>query len=63
MDPATILALADGAIGLVEKLAPSIAQLFKKGQITPEEQQALMKRLDALRPGGTAFSGPEWEVK
>jgi hypothetical protein len=62
MTPAVILALADLALGMLEKLAPAIANLAKNGEVSAEEQQALDERVVALRPGGTAFGGPEWEA-
>ena len=63
MDAKTVLALANGAVGMLEQLGPELASLFSKGEITPEQQQALDDRVSALRPGGTAFSGPEWKVE
>jgi len=62
MDPITIMTLANGALTLVEALAPAIQTMVAKGQITPEQQKALDDRITALRPGGTAFAGPEWKV-
>lgn len=60
MNPALILALVDGALTLIEKAAPAIADAFRRGEITLEQQAALDARIAALRPGGTAFAGPEW---
>lgn len=62
MEAATIIALAEAGITLVEKLAPLIQQAVNKGEITPEQQTALDQRIAALRPNGTAFAGPEWQV-
>jgi hypothetical protein len=62
MDPKTIIALADGALGLVETLAPHIAAMVRSGQITVEQQKTLDDRIAALRPGGSAFAGPEWQA-
>jgi hypothetical protein len=60
MTPAEYLLLANGAISTWEMLQPKIAALVKSGDITPEEQAALMKRIDAIR-SGAAFSGEEWQ--
>ena len=61
MNPALILAAIDGAISLIEKLTPLVQHLFQKGDITIEQQQALMARMDALNELDL-FSGPEWRV-
>ena len=61
MDPITVLTLANGLIDLVETLAPKITELFNKGEITAEQQTALLKRIDGIR-SGELFKGPEWQV-
>lgn len=61
MNPALIIAAIDGAIALIEKLAPLIQNLAQKGDITVEQQQKLADRmadLDRL----DLFTGPEWRV-
>jgi hypothetical protein len=62
MDPLTALAIADGLVTLLEKLAGPIQEAVKKGQISPETQAALDARIQALRQGGAGFAGPEWKV-
>jgi hypothetical protein len=62
MTPLTALALADGLVSMLEKLAPEISALVAKGEISVEQQSALDVRVMALRPGGVAFAGPEWRV-
>lgn len=62
MEAATIISLAEAGITLVEKLAPLIQQAVNKGEISVAQQQALDQRIAALRPGGVAFAGPEWQV-
>ncbi len=62
MEIALAVQIADGALTMLEKLAPVIAEAAKTGQITPEQQTALKARVDALR-GHAAFSGPEWQVE
>jgi hypothetical protein len=59
MNPALILAAIDGAIALIEKLTPLVQNLISKGEITPEQQDALMNRMDELNRLDL-FSGPEW---
>lgn len=61
MDPITILALANGALSMVEMLAPKIAELFSKGEITAEQQQLIKDRYAKLHNGGQ-FDGPEWKT-
>lgn len=60
MDPITILAIANGAVGILEKLAPAIKTAFSSGEISLDDQKALKDRIDAIM-GSDAFSGPEWE--
>lgn len=60
MNPATIVALANGLLTLLERLLPDLQQAFKSGQITPEEQSTVRARFDALRQDA-AWTGPEWE--
>jgi hypothetical protein len=62
MEAAAVVGAVDAAITLIDKLAPSIKAMVSKGEISVETQAALDKRVAALRPGGTAFAGPEWEV-
>jgi hypothetical protein len=59
MPPQLILALINSGLSMVEALAPEVAKLFQSGQITPEQQQALYDRIEAIR-NGSAFSGSEW---
>lgn len=61
MNPALLVAIANGIIGLLETIAPQIAELVKKGEISVESQQALDARIQALRPSGGGFAGPEWK--
>jgi len=60
MDPATILSLADLLLTGVEKLAPRIAELGQKGQITAEQQAALADRIAKIH-SGEAFTAPHWQ--
>jgi len=60
MEAAAILAIANGALTILEQAVPAIAAAVGKGAITAEQQQAVHERVSALRAGGTAFVGPEW---
>ena len=62
MEAAAIIAAVEAAITIAEKLAPMIQAGIAKGEISPEVQSALDARIAALRPGGTAFAGPEWKL-
>lgn len=62
MNPALIIPLLEGALTLIEKMAPVVQQLFQAGEITIEQQKELNDRIKALS-ASDAFSGPEWEVK
>lgn len=61
MNAATILLLFNAALTMFETLAPKVQGLFKSGDVSVEEQEALKKRLNALRKSD-AFTGPEWEI-
>ena len=59
MDPITALAIAQGAVDIIQHVEPIIMDAVKKGQISPETQELLLKRIQALRLDA-AFQGPEW---
>lgn len=59
MEATALIAVANGAIGIIETLAPEIAAMVKSGQISVADQQALQARITALH-GSAAFTGPEW---
>lgn len=64
MPPSVIIAIANGALSVLEEIVPAIQRAVDSGAITLEQQADLMSRIDALRdPAGPAFKGPEWEVK
>jgi len=59
---AIVLAVS-AALAFAEKAMPLILELVKRGQVTPNEQQELRARYDALKGAGDgAFTGPEWEA-
>lgn len=57
------IVLVDAALTVLEKLVPMMSDIVSKKEVTAEEQAKLMARIDALRAGGTGFSGPEWKVE
>lgn len=60
----TVIAAINGILAVLEILVPKIVELTKAGEITPEQQQALLDRKDAiLGKLDEAFSGPEWVVE
>ncbi len=55
------LQLALLALSMLEQLSPKIQALFQTGQITPEQQSALLKRYAELLTNSVAsFAGHEW---
>lgn len=62
MDPITIVALANAALGMVEALMPQVAALFKNGEISVEDQKALLDRYNAVKAATeSGFTGEEWK--
>lgn len=62
MDPITIIALANAALGMVEALIPQVANLVKSGEISVEDQQKLLDRYNAIKAAAASgFDGPEWK--
>jgi len=60
MNPAEIeaaIALANGALSLLQGILPTIQNLSASGAVTPEQQAAVKAKVDALR---VVISGPEW---
>lgn len=53
------IAVALAALDLVEKLMPEIQAAIQSGVITPDQQQALAARVDAVR--AYDFSGSQWK--
>jgi len=58
-----IIAL-NAALTLAETLIPRVADLFRRGEITPEQQAELRARYVALRDAtAEQFTGPEWKIE
>ena len=63
MPPQAIVALANALLGGLDVLIPRIQQLFKSGEISAKDQQAVRDKYLALKNAGdAAFTGPEWSV-
>jgi hypothetical protein len=62
MNPALVIAFVNLAIDTIERFGPELKRMVAAGEISAEEQQKLLDRINALRQGGTAFDGPEWQV-
>jgi len=63
MDPATILALVSGALSLTEQLLPQLQALQTSGQITADQQAAVLARYNSLKAAADGqFAGPEWQL-
>lgn len=62
MSAAAALALAQALMAALKTLVPTIREFASGGQITPEQEQAILNELGSLRgqPGPT-YAGPEWE--
>jgi len=61
MNPAQIILLANSLLSAVEVLIPKISELTKSGEITTDQQNQLLSRIEAIR-NGSAFDGPEWKT-
>jgi hypothetical protein len=57
-----IVSLVDLLLTAVEKLGPRISQLVQKGEITVEQQIALIGRIASIQ-SGVAFQGDHWKPK
>lgn len=63
MDPITIIAATNAALALAETLIPKIREMANSGEITPEDQLAVLSRYRSLKAQADGqFSGPEWTV-
>lgn len=63
MNPLQILAAISASIDLAEKLLPLVDNLKASGQITTEQQQAILDKYHSLRDKADGqFSGPQWQV-
>lgn len=62
MPPQLLLAL--GVIQLAKQAIPAIEELFRKGEITKEQQQQVKTEYEALRDHlDDAFTGPAWQIE
>lgn len=62
MDPATIIALLNGALQLGGALLPQIDKMRQEGTITPEQQAEIHAKYLSLKSAADGqFSGPQWQ--
>ncbi len=55
------IAAVNAALALIKVLLPEVEDLFKKGMITPEEQQKMLDDYNNVKNNLDALmSGPEW---
>lgn len=63
MDPITILSLLSGSLSLAEQLIPLVNDAVQKGQISVEDQAAVLAKYNSLKAKADGqFSGPAWQV-
>ena len=63
MEATAIMAIVEGALTILEQVAPVVEQEVQKGTITATQQQAIYDSVQALRNATVSFGGPEWQVK
>lgn len=62
MEPITILALVNAALGFVKTAIPEIQKLIANGEISAEDQAKELAEFNDLREHlAEKFEGPEWE--
>jgi hypothetical protein len=62
MDPITVLAMASAAMAFLKEAVPQIKEMFNRGEITKEQQDALLAEYQSLRERTEGqFAGKEWE--
>ncbi len=60
-----ILPIIDLVLALLEKLLPDFLNAVKSGEITTDQQKAVMRRVADIRTDlqdDGKFAGPEWET-
>lgn len=64
MPPATVIALLQAILGITPTLIDEVQTLANKGQITADQQAAMLKAYQDLKAKVEAgpFTGPEWQV-
>lgn len=62
MDPLTIIGMTSAAIAFLKEAIPQVRDMFERGEITKEQQEALLAEYTSLKEKADGqFSGPEWE--
>lgn len=61
MTPALIVGTVNGLLSLLDQLLPVYREAVAKGEISVEQQTALLARI-ALYRSGAFFSTPQWQI-
>ena len=64
MNAVAVIALFNSLLTAAEQLAPEVKALANKGQISVEDQAAMLAKYNGLKAIVEAgpFQGPEWKV-
>lgn len=63
MDPLVLIGAANAAFALIEALIPQIAAMVGKGEISVEQQKAILDKYNSLKKSvEDGFTGPEWDL-
>ena len=64
MNPATILLMINGLLDLIAKLFPALRAYQISGEISAEDQQKLLARVELMKANlSSLFSAPHWQPK
>lgn len=61
MTPALIVGTVNGVLSLLDNLLPVYRDMVAKGEISVDQQTALLARIELYR-SGAFFSTPQWQV-
>lgn len=61
MSPTLIVGTVNGLLSLLDTLLPVYREAVAKGEISVEQQTALLARIELYR-SGAFFSTPQWQV-
>lgn len=61
MTPALIVGTVNGVLTLLDQLLPVYRDMVAKGEISVDQQTALLARIELYR-SGAFFSTPQWQV-
>lgn len=61
MNPILVLGTVNGLLNLLDQLLPVVREQVAKGEISVEQQTALLARIELYR-SGKFFDQPQWQV-